>query len=219
MLDLIDRTRDVLPKEIQEALNKSSQYAQLNPEYTFVMQSSKESWQRYAIPFIASCLPSLAKKELISQYEDSMLNLGIRGFVHVQYGDEKKGSDVLPDINELKATRQLFQKGMTGFPLVVTNKLAEAKFVQADLNDLFQWDKYKTVNEDLLSAGGISGIIVNGVANDGSTFASAQISMQTAETRIEAARDEFCDMMNRINAKLVEYIDSKYNLKEIGIYL
>lgn len=201
------------PKEIQEGMNKGYQYVQLNPENTFPMQASKESWQRYAIPFIASCLSSLSKKELISQYEDSILNLGIRSFVHVRYGDEK--NDILPDREQLIATRKLFQKGMSGFPLVTTNQLAKAEVIQPDLDDLFQWDKYKDVNNAILSAGGISGIITTGVAEDGSNFATAQVSMQTAETRINAARDEFCDIMNRINERLTEVIKGTYNLKEV----
>lgn len=203
------------PEEIQEALNKGSQYAQLNPENTFVMQGSKESWQRYAIPFIAACLPALAKKELISKYEDSILNLGIRSFIHVTYGDKTKGQDILPDREQLTAVRRLFQQGMSGFPLVTTNHLAEAKVIHPDMDDLFQWDKYKVVNRDILSAGGVSEILVSGLSEDGSTFASAQISMQTAEARIEAAREEFCEIMTRINARLTEYIDGTYNLKEI----
>lgn len=200
------------PKEIREGMNKGQQYVQLDPANTFVLQGSKELWQRYAVPFIASCLVALSKKALISQYEDSMLNLGIRGFVHVRYGDEKK--DTLPNREELVAVRKLFQKGMSGFPLVTTNHLAKAEVVSPDLDDLFQWDKYRNVNNDILSAGGISGVIVTGVADDGSNFATAQVSMQTAETRINAARAEFCDMMNRINERLKEYIPGIYNLKE-----
>lgn len=203
------------PEEIQEALNRGDQYAQLNPANTFVLQASKESWQRYAIPFIASCLSPLAKKELISKYEDATLNLAIRSFVHVRYGDEKRNQDILPDETQLKQVRKLFQQGMSGFPLVTTNHLAKAEVVQPDMNDLFQWDKYKQVNNDILSAGGISGVLVSGISEDGSTFASAQVSMQTAEARINAARDEFCEMMTQINKRLAEEIPAAYNLKDI----
>ena len=201
------------PEEVVQAINKGYQYAQLNPENTFVLQGSKESWQRYAIPFIASCLSALAKKELISTYEDAILNLAIRSFVHVKYGDPKR--DMLPDKEQLTAVRRLFQTGMSGFPLVTTNHLADAEVIQPDLDDLFQWDKYKQVNNDILSAGGVSGVIVSGISEDGSTFASAQVSMQTAEARINAAREEFCEMMCRVNKRLTEEIDGIYNLKEV----
>lgn len=203
------------PEEIQKAVVSGEQYAQLNPDYTFVLQGPKEGWMRYAIPFIAACLQALAKKELISAYENAILNIGRRAFVHVQYGESSKTQDILPDDIQLNQVYRLFSKAMNNFPLVVTNHLAKATLIQTDLDDLFQWDKYREVNNDILSAGGISGIIVSGVSQDGSTFASAQISMQTAETRINAARDEFCEMMNKINERLTEFIPGTYNLKDI----
>lgn len=97
---------------------------------------------------------------------------------------------------------------------MVTNHLAKAEVVQAKLDDLFQWDKYKDVNQDILSAGGVSGILVSGVSEDGSTFASAQVSMNTAAARIDAARLEFCEIMNQVNERLREDIAGTYNLKE-----
>lgn len=203
------------PKEVQKAVASGEQYAQLNPDYTFVLQGPKEGWMRYAVPFIASCLPALAKKELISAYETAILNIGKRSFVHVKYGESTKTQDILPDDKQLEQVYKLFKRGMSGFPLVVTNYLAKAELIQADLDDLFQWDKYRDVNNDILSAGGVSGIIVSGLSQDGSTFASAQVSMQTAETRIEAAREEFCEMMTKINERLTEFIPGTYNLKEI----
>ena len=212
---LIDTVLKGYPEEIQKAVVEGVQYAQLDPKNTFVLQGPKEGWMRYAIPFIAACLTSLSKKELISAYENSMLNVGRRAFVHVTYGESGKTQDILPDERQLAQVNRLFKKGMSGFPLVVTNHLAKANLIQADLDDLFQWDKYRDVNKDILSAGGISGIIVSGVSEDGSTFASAQVSMETAETRINAARDEFCEMMTKINERLTEYIPGTYNLKEI----
>ena len=203
------------PPEVVEALNKNAEYAQLNPQYTYVMQGNKESWTRYAIPFIASCLEPLSRKELIATYEKATLNLAAHGFVHSKYGDPTKGMDMLPDANQLRQVANIFKSGMTGFPLVVTNHLADSDFVQADTDDLFQWDKYRDVNNDILSAGGVSGIIVSGVSQDGSTFASAQISMQTAEARINDAREKFCELMNRVNEQLTELIPGTYNLKEI----
>ena len=205
------------PPEVQEALNNGQQYAQLNPKYTKVLQSPKEGWLRYAVPFIAACLPALAKKELISKYENAILNLGIRSFVHVAYGDKQKGRDILPDINELRDVRDVFSRAMSKFPLAVTNQLAEPKVIQPKLDDLFQFDKYRDVNNDILSAGGISGIIVNGLAEDGSTFASAQVSMQTAAARIDAAREEICELMNKINVCVQEELalTHAYNISKV----
>lgn len=128
------------------------------------------------------------------------MNLGAHSFVHVAYGDSK--SDILPDINQLNAVNSLFKKAMTGAALATTNHLCRAEVIQPDLNEMFSDDKYRDANAEILSAGGISGIIVSGRAEDGSNFASAQVSMQTAAIRIKQARDDFCELMNRVNERL-----------------
>lgn len=205
------------PEEVKKAINNGDMYAQLNPKYCKVLQADKESWQRYAIPFISACLPALAKKELINKYEVKMLDLGIHSFVHVNYGDEKKGADMLPEMNQLRETRNVFSRAMNNFPLAVTNQLAHAHVVQPDLDNLFQFDKYKDCNNDILSAGGISGLLVAGLSTDGSTFASAQVSMQTAAARIESCRDEVCDLMNKINVCIQEELANThvYNVSQV----
>lgn len=188
------------PKEVATAQKDGKDYVQLNPANTFVLQDQKEDWMRYAVPMISSCLKPLAKKELISQYEDALLNLGARAFVHVKYGDPK--SEVLPDRNALNQVSAIFRQAMTGTALAVTNNWCSAEVIQPNTKDMFEYDKYKGVNADILSAGGISGIIVSGRSEDGSTFASAQVSMQTAAMRIKQAKDNFCEMMNKINRRL-----------------
>lgn len=155
---------------------------------------------RYAIPMIASCLKAFAKKELISQYENALINLGARSFVHVKYGDPKHVT--LPDRNALNQVSSVFRQAMTGTALAVTNNWCEAEVIQPKTEDMFEYDKYKGVNADILSSGGISGIIVSGRAEDGSTFATAQVSMQTAAMRIKQAKDNVCEMMNKINRRL-----------------
>lgn len=188
------------PPEVAQALREGKDWVQLNPANTYVMQDLKEDWTRYAVPMVASCLKAFAKKELISNWENSLLNLGARSFVHVQYGDPSH--TVLPTLPELTAVNAIFRKAMTGSALATTNNWAKAYVVQPKTDDLYQFDKYKGVNADILSAGGISGIIVSGRAEDGSTFASAQVSMQTAAIRIKQAKDAFCLMMDKINARL-----------------
>lgn len=128
------------------------------------------------------------------------MNLGAHSFVHVTYGDDKQ--DIMPDITALNQVNALFRRAMTGSALATTNHLCKATVVQPDLNEMFSDDKYGDVNAEILSAGGISGIIVSGRAEDGSNFASAQVSMQTAAMRIKQARDDFCELMDRVNERL-----------------
>ena len=151
----------------------------------------KEDWARYAVPMVATCLSAFRRKALITQYESALLNLGAHSFVHVTYGDAK--SDIMPDITALNAVNALFRRAMTGSALATTNHLCKATVIQPDTKEMFDDDKYRDVNAEILSAGGISGIIVSGRAEDGSNFASAQVSMQTAAIRIKQARDNFCE--------------------------
>ena len=191
------------PKEVAEGVKSNQQWVQLNPENTFVLQDLKEDWVRYAVPLIAACLTGLAKKALIESYEDSLLNLGINSFVHVRYGDDKNDNPAsMPNRSELTAVNNIFRKAMKGSALATTNNWAKAEVIQADTKDLFEYDKYKHVNSEILSAGGISGIIVSGRAEDGSTFATAQVSLNTADKRIELARSNFCELMNKINRRV-----------------
>lgn len=128
----------------------------------------------------------------------------VHSFLHVQYGDTSKGADFMPNMHELQSLNTLFKGAMSknGTGIATTNAFAKAQFIQPNLNELFDSDLYSEVNNDILSAGGISGIIVNGLAQDGSSFASAQVSMQTAALRIKQARDNFCELMNKINVRL-----------------
>lgn len=215
--DNIERILKGYPPEIAKAIASGDQYAQLDPNNVHVLQGSKEGWTRYAIPWIASALPALAKKELISNYETSLLNLGARSFLHVTYGDSTKGQDMLPDGEQLREVRGIFASAMAQNPLAVTNHLVKAEIIQADLSDLYQWPLYEQVNADILAAGGVAGIIVNGNSEDGSTFASAQVSMQAAASRINAARKEFEQFMNKVNQRLVEDLKlvRTNNLKDI----
>ena len=79
----------------------------------------------------------------------------------------------MPDITQLNAVNSLFKKAMTGAALATTNHLCKAEVIQPDLNEMFSDDKYKDVNAEILSAGGISGIIVSGRAEDGSKPSSS----------------------------------------------
>lgn len=199
--EILEERLKGFPPEVIKGVKDNVEYVQLNPANTFVLQDLKEEWTRYAIPMVATCLTAFQKKALIQQYETSQLNLGLRGFLHAKYGDPTHTSP-LPDRNQLMQTQSLFRSAMTGSALAVTNHWVSAEFITADTDKLFEFDKYKDVNNDILAGGGISGIIVSGVAGDGSTFATAQVSMQTAALRIRTARNNFAQMMNKINQRV-----------------
>lgn len=188
------------PPEVADGVAKGFEYIQLSPKNTYVSQDEKEEWVRYAVPFIAACLKTLAKKALIGEYEDARLRLGAHGFVLATYGNDKH--DVLPTRSDLASVGSMMTRAITSSGLAVGNNWLDAKFVESDMRDLFEFDIYKNVNSALLDAGGISPIVVTGQAGTGSSFGTAQINIQTAALRIKQAKDDFARMMNKINQGL-----------------
>lgn len=91
---------------------------------------------------------------------------------------------------------------MSGGALAVTNHHCKAVVVQPKTDDVFANEKYASVNNDILSAAGISGIIVNGSTTDGSSFASAQVSTQTVAIRVQRFKDKICEFMNKVNHRV-----------------
>lgn len=190
------------PPEVGEAVSRGEEWVQLNPKNTFVLQDFKEDWVRYAVPMITSALEALTSKALINDMYRSRFNLGMRGFLHVTYGNPDPSTDMMPDTGALNRVRALFSRATSMSGIATTNPWVNAKFITTDINDLFKYDRYSDVNAEILSAGGISGILVSGRADDGSSFATAQVSTQMAAMRIRRAKDNFAEMMNKINRRL-----------------
>ena len=123
-----EKLEDILkgyPPEIAKAIKAGDQRARLDPKNCFVIQGDKEGWLRYAIPWIVSAFPALAKTALIEKYESSLLNVGARSFLHVTYGDSTKGQEMYPDEAQIRQLRKIITAAMTGKPLAVTNQLVK----------------------------------------------------------------------------------------------
>lgn len=202
--EALDVRVDGYPPEVGDAIKKGKEWAKMNPENVFVLQDIKEGWMRYAVPLVATCLPALAKKSLISKYEDAILNLGIHSFVHAKYGYETTDhrDDYIPERGEIQQIYSLIQRAMTGGAIAVTNPYVKIEVIQPDTKLIFQEAKYSEVNAELLSAGGLSSAVVSGSGDNGSTYGVAKVSMQIAALRIKQTQDNFCAMMNKINARL-----------------
>lgn len=188
------------PPEVALGLRENREWVQLNPLTTFTLQDAHPDWQRYAIPMVAACLRAFAKKELISNWEDSMMNLAARSFVHVTYGSPE--NQVIPDAKALTKLQALFTQAMTASSkaaLAVTNNFAAAHVVQPESDHIFDHDKYAGVNADILSAAGISGIVVSGQDNAAS-FGSSQVSTKMVALRIQEAKRRMAQMINEIIA-------------------
>lgn len=188
------------PQEVTLGLKQGKDWVQLNPSRTFCWQNPKEEWKRYAIPMIVSCLKPLGKKALISKYEDALLNLGATAFVHATVGSPPD-SNIVVDLPTLSAVNGIVKKAMTGSALATTNDMVKCEVIQPDMEHMFDNDKYKGVNEDILGGLGINNSVSSGT-DSSISFGSAQISTKMVSQRINEAKRTFCTLMNRINLAL-----------------
>lgn len=203
-----------LPPEVAKALldkDRKTQWVQLNPENVYVLQSPKPDWTRYAVPTISRCLNALSRKALIGDYEKAMLQFGIKGFLQVQVGD--KEAMPKPDQRHINNAADSYTRALKGGQLVAMPWYVDSKFITVDTKTLFDKDKYAGVNQEILSAYGISGVISMGQQEAGS-YGQAKLSLDTAALRIEWAQRNFEEMMNRINMKIAKRL-KRVSIKDI----
>ena len=186
------------PKEVTEALRKSTEWVQLDPKNTFFWSMPKPEWQRYAVPMIVMCLKPLAKKAIISKYEDALLNLAAASFVHASVG-APNDSTVVADANILGSVMNITKTAMkAGGGISVTNDWVKYEVIQPDVDKMFDHNKYSTPNEESLGAMGINKSFASGSNDTSVTFGAAQISTKIVSMRITRARQSFCELMNKI---------------------
>lgn len=185
------------PIEVTEALKRNTEWVQLDAKRTLVWQGIKPEWQRYAIPMVVMCLKPFAKKALISNWEDAQLQLGIAGFVHASVGAPKE-SKVVVDRPILSAVQDITKQAMkaTG-GLATTQDTVSYEVITPNLDYLFEDDKYKGPNVEILGALGINDTVSSG-SDTSVSFGSSTISTKMVSLRITQARKGFCDLMNRI---------------------
>lgn len=199
------------PPEILEQLQSEKgkyvsgqgQYVQLNPENCYTIQVEKSMYEKYAIPLGVSCLKSFSKKTLISEYENSLLSIGAKSFLHVKIGDK----DIVKTVDKTALTDvgSIFKQAINGFPLAVTAWNVQANYISVDTKGMFDKSKYNEVNNEILSGCGISPIVATGDSSS-SNFASASINVGTTEKRISQNQNtvvEFIDWL--MQKRAIEY--------------
>lgn len=186
------------PKEVSEALKSNKEWVQLDPKTTFFWSMPKPEWQRYAVPMIVMCLKPMAKKAVISKYEDALLNLAAASFVHASVG-APQDSTVVADANILQGVMNITKSAMkAGGGISVTNDWIKYDVIQPDIDKMFDHNKYSGPNEEILGAMGINNSVAGGSTDTSITFGAAQISTKIVSMRITRARQSFCEMMNKI---------------------
>ncbi|ADZ20182.1 Phage related protein [Clostridium acetobutylicum EA 2018] len=198
-IDTISKAYDGYPIEVVNAIkgknwsNSGTGWIQLNPKHTFCIQAVKSRWSKYATPVICSALEALGKKQLISIYEDSQLNNGMKSFLQVNVGDKDHKKTI--NINDIEQVGKIYKDAINGYPLAVVSWNVDSQWKNMDTKSLFDKNKYQTVNESILSSIGISAIVVTGNGGSGS-FAQASINLSTLAKRIKDGQNKIAKFIN-----------------------
>lgn len=180
-IDTVKEKYKGYPEEIIKGIENREKWVQLNPDKTYVLQGAKSRYEKFAIPFGTEALRAFSKKNLISELENAQINLGMKGFLHVQVGDK----DILKKVSapQLQTVGQIFKDAINGFPLAVTPWNVSAKWVEISNQITFDKSKYNNVNAEILAACGLASIIITG-NSDGGSYAQAVVNTAIAEKRI-----------------------------------
>jgi len=106
-----------------------------------------------------------------------------------------------PDSRNISAVHASYEAALQGGKLVTVPWYVDSEFITVDTSTLFDHDKYSGVNQEILSAFGISGVVSLGQQEAGS-YGQAKLSLDTAALRIEQGQRAFAAMMKKINSRL-----------------
>jgi hypothetical protein len=186
------------PKEVIDGIKDGNCWIQLNPDKTFAIQSVKSRWEKFATPTICEIFRPLAKKQLISDYENSQLLNGTKSFLEVRVGSKDNKKSV--NNEDLTQVGQIYRQALNGYPLSVVSWEVASEWKNLDTKSLFDKNKYEGVNTEILSGIGISSAVVTGDGGSGS-YAQASLNLSTLERRLKDAQAKVAEFINKLNKR------------------
>lgn len=202
-LNTVALTYEGYPQEVIDGIHKGLGYIQLDPSKTFCIQGTKSRWEKYSTPIICEALRPLAKKQLISDFENSQLQNGAKSFLEVRVGSKDNKKTV--NSNDLDDVEGIYRQALNGFPLATVSWEVQSEWKNLDTKTLFDQNKYAACNTEILSSIGISNAVVTGEGGSGS-YAQASLNLSTLTKRIEDAQAKIADFINKLNKeKAIEW--------------
>ena len=146
--------------------------------------------QRISIPLGTQVLLDINHKQQLKNLEKSIANRAIKNIAVLQIGNNEDGKSYL-DIGKKarqqiitgvgRALRQNGSTDATQIPVATIPEFCKIEFNKTDGMEALGSDKYKSINEDLLSDSGVSASITSGT---GSNNAGATINLEFLYKRI-----------------------------------
>ncbi|WP_336784154.1 phage minor head protein [Paenibacillus illinoisensis] len=183
-----------IPTELIRDARSGENFATLNPDYTSRITRKKMDYERYASPFLERIFEPVMFKSKLRLMDMSTIEGLVNQLVTVTVGDK----DYPATDEDLKAIAELFQTPNKAYT-VFWNHTLKVQFHKPEGLDTLTADKYKQVNEDILSGLGVSRILLDGGNGSQSNTSSSWISMLSFIERLDNAR-----------AKVKHWLESEY---------
>lgn len=174
-----------IPTELIRDARAGEDFATLNPEFTSRITRKKMDYERYASPFLERVFEPVMYKSKLRLMDMSTIEGLVNQLVTVTVGDK----DFPADDNDLKAIAELFQTPSKAYT-VFWNHTLNVQFHKPEGLDTLTADKYKQVNDDILSGLGVSRILLDGGSGSQSNTSSSWISMLSFIERLDNARSK-----------------------------
>lgn len=171
-----------LPSEFVQAVRGGKARVPLNPELVSRLTRRKQPYERYASPFLERVFETILYKRKLRLMDMSTIEGIINQLVTVTVGNDEFPADD----DDLKAIAELFNTPNKAYT-VFWNHTLQVTFHKPEGLDVLTQDKYKQVNDDIMTGIGVSRVLLDG---QGANFSTAWVSILSLIERLENAREK-----------------------------
>lgn len=186
----------LIPDVVRKAILSGKFAIPLDPELHTRITRKKQSYERYATPFLERVFEPVLYKQKLRMMDMSTIEGLVNQLVTVTVGnDEYPASD-----DDLDAIATLFQTPNKAYT-VFWNHTLKVEFHSPEGLDTLNQDKYKQVNDDILAGLGVSRVLIDG---QGSNFSTAWVSILSLIERLDNTRNKVKDWLESEYRKIAE---------------
>jgi hypothetical protein len=161
----------------------------LNKDQLDVIHYKKDDWQPWATPMLWRISPDVKFKQLLRDADISLAEGVINSLIVIKLGNAEKGFHPSPGAYR-KMTDMM--KNPARSKTIVWDDLIQIEHVFPPVEKMLSEDKYRQVNQDILSGIGVPEFLINGAGGKGG-FANAFLAARTLLERLEPGRKLFVD--------------------------
>ena len=161
----------------------------LDDRISWLGHYKKDDWEDWADPPFFAAIDDINFKRLLRRMDESVARNIINAITLIKLGKTVEGFP--PTTREFEKFASLM-KTPTKSKTIIWSDLVDMKTDYAPINLMLNKEKYDAVNSDILSAIGISEVLINGIGNN---YASSFLSVKSLLEKLEIARNLAMDFL------------------------